>query len=685
MSEEESVRTVCCYCDPYDDVYKEGQENPGDSLFLEYAKRAREKGLGANLGAEIPEALTFADINLRARELIGVVLGSLAKYLLFPLSSDEDLRKHKDLDVLILNQHTRMDPKINEWGIDWWVRPEGRPPTNGNVNLWYDIGLKDNEKFFSPGLYLLNEDMLKMIVDFCNTRAKKIYGEGLKLIKKLRNILPVANDFWRGAITWGSLFEVGDFIISSIRRFRAKYWGSSQRFDVFESYETAKEYYLSKGDGGKFVSFLDSEIKKFTCSLENGCLDYGYLAERHNVECVGRTISPIIFSESLIFVEMDNSFNDKFRERFAFGTDFHGNLKSIDKFLAIAKERNVDHVIFGGDIAPKRMAVKFSDGKAVCIGEPGNVVFHESKDLYESGFMLFEEGMDSGVFMELVSVFKKLAERDNYKKETQGNLEFGEILLLEKYKKHIIDFLKNDKGKKMYDFYVAEMKGADGSYSHEEFVDILIDFLKFEYFFCRNLLGSEIYGNIFSEEQNKMRENYFTFKSMKKDNILAYIGEYGTVLVKWEIVYDKLHLYATFQRKKFFDDLICRIRKFKEDFKGTISIILGNDDPVEYVERLQEMEREGLIFGCTNEIIALNDDVEMIGYSSIPSVGVGLYDDWVKAEDDIFNDLEKLGTKRSRKFLIANIHCPPLETKLSKVVMNKRFMDLGSEGFYSCI
>ena len=54
---------------------------------------------------------------------------------------------------------------------------------------------------------------------------------------------------------------------------------------------------------------------------------------------------------------------------FSFGTDFHGNLESIGRFLQVSKEAKVDHVVFGGDIAPKKMAMHLKDGTGLPVDE----------------------------------------------------------------------------------------------------------------------------------------------------------------------------------------------------------------------------------------------------------------------------------------------------------------------------
>ncbi|MFA6991866.1 MAG: metallophosphoesterase [Candidatus Gracilibacteria bacterium] len=707
------------YCAGYDSVFEDGQENPKGPLVFKYGEYARQEGLGPCIAPSSIEALMLADINLKTRGLIGVVLGSLAKYLLFQPPSIKSLQGHMDLDVLVLNPHSNKDPGKNEWGVDWWVRPQGMAPTNGRVSLWYDIGLKNGvevennvddsdmespffldedriiytpieqkDSILKPGLHLLDEDMLKKVISFCNGKAKEISKEGLELTEKLKHTLTLMRIHGgKGIVFYGNLLDVGDLIISSIRRFQAKYQTPNTHLR-FEQYQYVKEVHLKEYGYDELFRYLNEEVEAFAQSLMTMPINYRYLI-KHSVRQKKRPVFPVIHSEALDFRGMDNSFNDKFRERFAFGTDFHGNLRNIDQFLAIAKERNVDHVIFGGDVAPKRMAVKFSDGKAVCIDDPDNLKLWESDDLYENGFMLFEEDIDANSFLKLIPIFKKLAGRRESKMETKGNLELDEILLLEKHKKHIVDFLKSDAGKKLLESYLREsskMPYGQVDSDPEGFTDALIDFLKNEYLFSKNLLNSEIGKNMFTEgERKRFSDNFFKLKAVDIDGMFAHIGNYGTLFAKWEGINQKLNLHSTEQRKVFFDDFMRRIREFKKDFKGTISIILGNDDPTEYIEYLKEVQREGLLFDCTNRIVTLSKDIEVIGYSNVPPMSEVAYDDWFKDEDDIDEDLNTLGAKKSRKFLIANIHCPPCDTKLSKAVMRGQMTDLGSLAVLSFI
>ena len=83
-------------------------------------------------------------------------------------------------------------------------------------------------------------------------------------------------------------------------------------------------------------------------------------------------------------------------ERFSFGTDFHGNWEAIDAFLAVSSQSQVGHVIFGGDIAPKKMAMVLGDGNAVSpnfeLAESPS--FDSGAEMARHGYMLFDAGLD---------------------------------------------------------------------------------------------------------------------------------------------------------------------------------------------------------------------------------------------------------------------------------------------------
>ncbi len=94
------------------------------------------------------EKLGLAEVNLRTRGLVGMVIGSSARKLMQPPRNMREFHKEKtDIDVLILDEFGDNFPRPFEWGVDWFVRPPGElQPTNGLVRLWYDVSIKKTKK-----------------------------------------------------------------------------------------------------------------------------------------------------------------------------------------------------------------------------------------------------------------------------------------------------------------------------------------------------------------------------------------------------------------------------------------------------------------------------------------------------------------------------------------------------------
>lgn len=117
-------------CSPETDQYKRFDAFASEHYFSEKA-------------CNVLEGVALADINLRMRGLVGLVIGSSMRELTSPPADLKEIFDHRDFDVLVLQQHSSKHPAPNEWGVDWWVRPEGRAPTNGRMELWYDIALEN--------------------------------------------------------------------------------------------------------------------------------------------------------------------------------------------------------------------------------------------------------------------------------------------------------------------------------------------------------------------------------------------------------------------------------------------------------------------------------------------------------------------------------------------------------------
>ncbi len=203
------------------------REKPHDSQFAIYDHFVEGKALKAVGGALKPaEGVVLANINLQMRGLTGIVLGSTIRDLYAPPENIADLGKHRDLDVLILQPHSHKNPAPHEWGMDWWVRPDTYPPTNGRAHLNYDLSLKhdisvskeetqqpgivlntatgdiryaasngdrdalarsiadgENIETIPSGLYLPDSKTVGKIIRHCNTRARSLLMELAELKK----------------------------------------------------------------------------------------------------------------------------------------------------------------------------------------------------------------------------------------------------------------------------------------------------------------------------------------------------------------------------------------------------------------------------------------------------------------------------------------------------------------------
>ncbi len=121
---------------------------PYASIFRAVNKRVNKKDKYSRLPTSL--AIALADLSLGLRGQVGLVLGSLVNSLYEPPEDIDELDDHKDCDVLILNPHSPMNPAPHEWGVDWFVRPEGRAPTNSSVDIWYDVALQDGVRVVDP-------------------------------------------------------------------------------------------------------------------------------------------------------------------------------------------------------------------------------------------------------------------------------------------------------------------------------------------------------------------------------------------------------------------------------------------------------------------------------------------------------------------------------------------------------
>jgi hypothetical protein len=85
------------------------------------------------------DGMLTADSILKCRNSCGVLIGGLCEEVWSRQTKPEDLLKHKDVDVLVLNPEFKLQQNF-EGGIDWWLQKQGR------IKLASDLGYSDQNE-----------------------------------------------------------------------------------------------------------------------------------------------------------------------------------------------------------------------------------------------------------------------------------------------------------------------------------------------------------------------------------------------------------------------------------------------------------------------------------------------------------------------------------------------------------
>lgn len=122
------------------------------------------------------EGMQIAHEILRTREAVGILIGGLAEAVWNQRRKPEDLLKHKDVDVAVLDDTFELSEKF-EGGIDWWMPQDGKitiasdgSRVEGVQKRWYQngngvvlsFGINKNSTTLEPGLYIPDS---KWVVD----------------------------------------------------------------------------------------------------------------------------------------------------------------------------------------------------------------------------------------------------------------------------------------------------------------------------------------------------------------------------------------------------------------------------------------------------------------------------------------------------------------------------------------
>ncbi len=396
------------------------------------------------------------------------------------------------------------------------------------------------------------------------------------------------------------------------------------------------------------------------------------------------------------------------RPTFAFGTDFHGNLRNIDRFLHTAHAENTDHVIFGGDLTPKKMAVRFTNGQGLTV-EPesphqmANSELRSASDLYENGYMLFDAPSSGTEVKQMDSIVRALEKQMGTRKDPEwtvfdeNDLQFAKEKLLPM----IAAFLKETtEGKRIFALYIRNFQ-LQNARSPLPGPDDVVQALWFQWGI--SMLGSKNrYNDLPTRNRllfGRTRVAQEKFRAAELNAIRLTMVGVSTILrsafanvmpwVEWIAKNHELDKHGLPGQRQFLRDFFLRLQEFRQTFRGSVSLILGNDDLAPVLDDVRDASREGLFTDATNRVVQLSQDVQMLGYGCTPPAGLGNhYNAWFRSEDEIAADLKTLSQqlRSDVRYTIANIHCPPAKTDVSVgIVEGKKKTDFGSTGVRSFI
>jgi Icc-related predicted phosphoesterase len=364
-------------------------------------------------------------------------------------------------------------------------------------------------------------------------------------------------------------------------------------------------------------------------------------------------------------------------ETFAFCTDIHGNMHAVDRFLEIAKLHDVDHVIFGGDIAPKRLAVELADGSGVSV-DAATVHIGATNEaataLEHAGHILTRSTLTSEQLRKAIPIAQFLSQSYNVKRIAERPTSEEDLTIVRQILVPALrDYLTSRDGSVLLEKIRAAswVQGA-----RDVTPDRVCEALSIEFGIAhvngnsqitdlreRNRLMIENENANETIVQQKMLDTLQVW-SIDVTDLIAECMRAGLPWHAWQRMAFSLDEYALEGQRAFVERLIARIRETRTKLQ-TVSIILGNDDHVELTEILDDAAHANHIIHATNRVVDLSRTTQILGYANVPPLNVR-YNAWFRPEEGIAKDLEDLHREtREHARLIANIHCPPMDSILA--------------------
>lgn len=373
--------------------------------------------------------------------------------------------------------------------------------------------------------------------------------------------------------------------------------------------------------------------------------------------------------------------------KFAFATDLHGNLNNVDRFLEEAAARDTRYVIFGGDIAPKQMAIQSSDDKALVLGPPSHfsrrlsLLEDDAQAAYQKGYILMPDEEEGDKLLQIYEIIWKLndfveqSEVDQFRRCIWQPKDFD--ILGDEIARIFIEHVKNDKmANGLYERLLQKLKKlpyAPENPSIEDIWQAFVDNQKIDYLQVNRIKAESPQGaKILGVEETDGRTEHIRIANEAmslRDHYDTLIRNFCTsspYVRKWNDVEQNIQLHSLAGQQRSIRDLISKIAQFREQTRAQVVTLLGNDDHVELEDEFRQADDQGILKYAGNRVVQLDDEVQVLGYPHVLPLPFN-FAQWYKGETEIAQDLAALEQKirEGVRFTLLNTHMPPSQTALA--------------------
>ncbi len=378
-----------------------------------------------------------------------------------------------------------------------------------------------------------------------------------------------------------------------------------------------------------------------------------------------------------------------------FASDLHGNRYAYDALFAYAEEHKIETVILGGDLTPKWPVICFFDGAIVPLEPRRFKVDANQKTLCDflaeteplvgknrakaekhftwlggyivhTGTRMSYEQMrqEQEVLRKMIDNFDR-HDSDTKPKVVLSAAEF--VTLMESLRILDVPIDKNPAASELRYLTLSVEQRAEVERALDEASKAVTKVMEGKTPEAIQFLRPALYGGLFSRRPTRV------------DEIVSQCGlsaEHG-LLNTWMSKAREYHRSLGPQKSFLRTTLANRIKQYKKKVKkGTVYLILGNDDQSECDEVVKRMAERGIVKYISNSWAETASGLRIAGYPYVRNSNGQFYDAWEKAESEIEDDLNKLEASAGSDAVFV-VHTPAADTQLDYSFGNNHY---GSRG-----